>query len=318
MRHVKEIPNFPPPFSLVTANPSVFLEDSLRCSSFICLAADAHVDRHNAFMISGDSCLHMLLDRDTFTSLGLTGSSCKSDEHRWLCAVELKSASVSTIERARNCLQRCPSVPWVCCIQAESVQKAFNLQSPVTFPIYCVLSSFLTFITQLSIDSNTTCRCSIAASEFAGCCPVFEDDTWLKAIADGDKGLQMELLEWSGAVHAECCSLMSGEGDSRSGLMLTSHRLCKLHQIRVDGLLAPCSIIAVVASFIDAVASSVMPWVLLTVFGHEDSPSAWKNSHHAGALNGGECHVSVLLFRNTASQVMAILFESVGAADSRV
>jgi hypothetical protein len=147
---------------------------------------------------------------------------------------------------------------------------------------------------------------------------MFEDDTWLKAITEGDKELQMELLEWSGAVHAECCSLMSVDGDSRSGLLLTSHRPCKLHQIRVEGLLAPCSINAVVTSFIDAVASSVVPWVLLTMFGHEDSPSAWKNSQHAAALNGCECHVSVLLFRNASSQVIALLFESVGAADTRV
>jgi hypothetical protein len=142
VRHVKEIPNFPPPFSLVTANPSVFLEDSVRCGSFICLSADAQIDRHNAFMISSDSCLHMLLDRDTFTSLGLAGSSCKSDEDRWSCTVELKSASATVIERARNCLQRCPSVPWVCCIQAQSVQEAFNLQLLVASPLHLRLSIF--------------------------------------------------------------------------------------------------------------------------------------------------------------------------------
>jgi hypothetical protein len=128
---MQNLPNFPPPFSLVSANPSVFLDDSLRFRSFICLAADAHIDRHNAFMISGDCRLHMLLDRDTFTSLGLTGAVCKFDEHRWSCDVELKSANSSAIERARNCLQRCPSVPWVCCIQAQSVQEAFSMDLPV-------------------------------------------------------------------------------------------------------------------------------------------------------------------------------------------
>jgi hypothetical protein len=75
---------------------------------------------------------------------------------------------------------------------------------------------------------------------------------------------------------------------------------------------------SVVSSLLDAVGSCVLPWVLLTFFGHEDSPSAWKNSQHSGALNGGECHVSVLLFRNDVAEVIAILFESVGAADSRV
>ncbi len=166
--------------------------------------------------------------------------------------------------------------------------------------------------------SNPTisCRCSVEASEVAGCCPLFEDDIWLKAITSGDKDLQLELLEWAGAVHAECCSMITGDGDGRTGL--TSYRVCKLHQLRVEGLLAPCSISSVVTSLVDAVCSSVMPWVLLTLFGPEDSPIAWNNSQHLGALNGSECHVSVLLFKNNASQVIAVLFESVGAADSRV
>jgi hypothetical protein len=128
---MKEIPNFPPPFSLVTANPSVFLDDDLRSRSFICLAADAHIDRHNAFMVSGDGYLHALLDRDTFTTLGLTGRACKLDEHRWYCAVQLKSSNDSAVMRARNCLERCPSVSWVCCTQAPSVQHTFPLQQPV-------------------------------------------------------------------------------------------------------------------------------------------------------------------------------------------
>ena len=160
---------------------------------------------------------------------------------------------------------------------------------------------------QFSGDSNISCRCSAESSEFAGCCPLFEDQALLKAIASGDKELQLELLEWAGAVHAQCCSLMSGDGDGRSGLVLTLHRPCKLYQIRLEGLLAPCAINSVVTSFVDAVSSSVVPWVLLSLFGHEDSPSAWKNTQHSGALNGGECHVSVLLFRNCASQVMAVV-----------
>ena len=313
---IENLPNFPPPFSLVSANPSVFLDDNLRFRSFICLAADAHIDRHNAFMISGDSCLHMLLDRDTFTSLGLTGAACKFDEHRWSCEVELKSANSSAIERARNCLQRCPSVPWVCCIQAQSVQEAFSMELPVINVILSI-SCPLTH-SQFSGDSNISCRCSAESSEFAGCCPLFEDQALLKAIASGDKELQLELLEWAGAVHAQCCSLMVGDGDGRSGLVVTSHRPCKLYQIRLEGLLAPCAINSVVTSLVDAVSTSVVPWVLLSLFGHEDSPSAWKNTQHSGALNGGECHVSVLLFRNSASQVMAVVFESVGASDSRV
>jgi hypothetical protein len=179
-------------------------------------------------------------------------------------------------------------------------------------------SHFLLPAQQVSGDSNISCRCSVESSEFAGCCPLFEDETLLKAIALGDKELQLELLEWAGAVHAQCCSLMSGDGDGRSRLVLTSHRPCKLYQIRVEGLLAPCTINSVVTSLVDAVSSSVVPWVLLSLFGHEDSPSAWKNTQHSGALNGGECHVSLLLFKNSASQVTAIVFESVGAADSRV
>jgi hypothetical protein len=137
-------------------------------------------------------------------------------------------------------------------------------------------------------------------------------------VVSGDKALQLELLEWAGAVHAGCSALMAADGDGRSAPALTSHCPCKLHQIRVEGLLAPCSILAVATALVDAVGSAVLPWVLFTLFGHEDSPSAWKNSQHSAALNGGECHVSVLLFRNSASQLMAIVFESVGAADSRV
>ncbi len=130
--------------------------------------------------------------------------------------------------------------------------------------------------------------------------------------------MQMELLEWSGAVHAECPSLFLVADDSRGAFFCSSYRSCQLHQIRVDGLLAPCSINSVISSFISAVESSLLPWVLLTCFGHEDSPSAWKNSQHGAALSGGECHVSVIIFKNASSQVMAIVFESVGAADTRV
>ncbi len=317
-QHIQDIPNFPPPFSLLSAVPSVFLEDSVRHRSIICLAADAHIDRHNAFMVSGDSCLHMLLDRDTFTSLGLTGSMCKFDEHRWSCSLDLKSINSSAIERARNCLQRCPPVPWVCCSQTDSVQELLRMQPPVSNPIHVALTQFHTHTTQLSSGSNVSCRCSVQVTEYVGCQPVFENDSWLEAVVTGDKELQLELLEWVGAVHAECAGLMSLDSDGCIGLALTSHQPCTLHQIRVEGLLAPCSIISVVSSLADAVCSAVLPWALLTLFGHEDSPSAWKNSQHSGALNGGECHVSVLLFRNSASQVMAILFESVGAADSRV
>ena len=135
-QHIQKIPNFPPPFSLFSADPSVFLDDSLRFGSFICLAADAHIDRHNAFMISGDGCMHMLLDRETFTSLGLSGAVCKFDEHRWSCAVALKSENISAVERARNCLQQCPSVSWVCCTQAASVQEAFVVEPPVINGIF--------------------------------------------------------------------------------------------------------------------------------------------------------------------------------------
>ncbi len=314
-QHIQKIPNFPPPFSLVSANPSVFLDDSLRFRSFICLATDAHIDRHNAFMISGDGCMHMLLDRDTFTSLGLGGAVCKFNEHRWFCAVELKSPNVGAVERARNCLQQCPAVSWVCCTQTASVQEAFVLEPPVINVFLCLEHS-LTHTTQLISDSSMSCRCCFEASEVTGCCPLFEDEFWLKAITSGDKELQLELLEWAGAVHSECCSQIYGNGDSRPGL--SSYRDCNLHQLRVEGLLAPCSIRSIVTSLVDAVSSSVMPWVLLTLFGHEDSPSAWNNSQHSGALNGGECHVSVLLFKNNTSQLMAIVFESVGAADSRV
>jgi hypothetical protein len=170
----------------------------------------------------------------------------------------------------------------------------------------------------LSSGSSVSCRCNVEVSEFVGCHPVFENGSWLEAVVSGDKELQLELLEWAGAVHAECSDLMSVDGDGCTGLTFTSHRPCKLHQIRVEGLLAPCSMFSVVSSLLDAVGSCVLPWVLLTFFGHEDSPSAWKNSQHSGALNGGECHVSVLLFRNDVAEVIAILFESVGAADSRV
>jgi hypothetical protein len=121
----------------VSAAPDAFLHDSLRFRSVICLAADARIDRHNAFMISGDSWLHMLLDRDTFTSLGLTGAACKLDEHRWSCALELKSSNVSAIERARNCLQHCPAVPWVCCSQVQSVQEALSMEPPVSDGACC-------------------------------------------------------------------------------------------------------------------------------------------------------------------------------------
>jgi hypothetical protein len=315
-QHIQKIPNFPPPFSLFSANPSVFLDDSLRFRSFICLATDAHIDRHNAFMISGDGCMHMLLDRDTFTSLGLGGAVCKFNEQRWFCTVELKSPNVGAVERARSCLQQCPSVSWVCCTQAASVQEAFVLEPPVISNIILPPTHTYSHHTQLISDSSISCRCSFEASEVTGCCPVFEDEFWLKAITSGDKELQLQLLEWAGAVHAECCSQIYSDGDSRPGL--SSYRDCKLHQLRVEGLLAPCSITSIIASLVDAVSSSVMPWVLLTLFGHEDSPSAWSNSQHAGALNGDECHVSVLLFKNNASQVIAIVFESVAAADSRV
>jgi hypothetical protein len=168
------------------------------------------------------------------------------------------------------------------------------------------------------MDCSVSCRCSVAASEFVGCCPSFEDATWFNSIASGDKELQIELLEWVGAVHSECCSLMSGDCEGRTEPAFTSHRACRLHQVRVEGLLAPCSIFSIVSHMVDAVACSAMPWVLLTLFGHEDSPSAWKNSQHAGDFRGSECHVSVLLFQGNSSQVTALLFESVGAADSRV
>jgi hypothetical protein len=66
---------------------------------------------------------------------------------------------------------------------------------------------------------------------------LFEDDSWLKAITAGDKEPLLELLEWAGAVHAECSTLMSADGDART--VLASHRPCNLHQIRIEGLLAP-------------------------------------------------------------------------------
>jgi hypothetical protein len=314
-QHIQKIPNFPPPFSFIRANPSVFLDDSLRFRSFICLAADARIDRHNAFTITGDGCMHMLLDRDTFTSLGLCGAVCKFDEHRWSCSVQLKSANANAIERARNCLQRCPSVPWVCCFQTQSLQEAFKVEQPVFHANISFVHS-LTHSAQLTCDSSLSCRCRVETSEVSGCCPLFEDDSWLKAITAGDKEPLLELLEWAGAVHAECSNLMCGGGDARP--VLASHRPCNLHQIRIEGLLAPCTISSVVATLVDEVSSSALPWVLLTLFGHEDSPSAWSNSQHAAALNGGECHVTILLFKNNSSEVLAIVFESIGAADSRV
>jgi hypothetical protein len=317
-QHIQEIPNFPPPFSLVSANPSVFLEDSYRFRSIICLSADARIDRHNAFMISGDSYLHMILDRDTFTSLGLTATSCKFDKQRWCCSLELKSINISAIERARSCLQRCPPVTWVCCAQTDSVQERLSIEPSVINAIHFSLSLSHNRTSQLSNGTSVSCCCNVEVSEFVGCQPIFENDSWLEGVISGDKELQLELLEWAGAVHAQCSSLMSADVDGRTELVLTSHQPCILHQIIVEGLLAPCAIFSVVSSLVDAVRSSLLPWVLLTLFGHEDSPSAWKNSQHSGALNGGECHVSVLLFRNNSSQVMAILFESVGAADSRV
>jgi hypothetical protein len=114
----------------------------------------------------------------------------------------------------------------------------------------------------------------------------------------------------------ECSTLMSADGDGRT--VLATHRPCNLHQIRIEGLLAPCTITSVLGSLVHEVSSSALPWVLLTLFGHEDSPSAWSHSQHAAALNGSECHVTILLFKNNASEVVAIVFESVGAADSRV
>ena len=176
--------------------------------------------------------------------------------------------------------------------------------------------SFSYPLAQLTCDSNLSCRCRVETSEVSGCCPLFEDDSWLKAITAGDKEPLLELLEWAGAVHAECSTLMSADGDGRT--VLATHRPCNLHQIRIEGLLAPCTISSVLGSLVDEVSSSALPWVLLTLFGHEDSPSAWSHSQHAAALNGSECHVTILLFKNNASEVLAIVFESVGAADSRV